>query len=221
MKIFTAVIIVFFMAIAPVFGQLEADSPQMDQQFSMEKEKRIAALETMDLHSALEVLASPAFLSEEEYLDEAIYRAFKNRTEEVIEYMMKVVQSTKSAQNNEGVDNLYLAKRIFQIFPDASLNRLIDLYMNTGPEIRANVIYIVGDMDGGKAIDALLIEALYDTSVCREATGESLGEPLRICDMAYNQLVIRYSMKNVLRTIGTGHSINVRDYHIGELQNRF
>jgi hypothetical protein len=93
--------------------------------------------------------------------------------------------------------------------------------MNTGPEIRANVIYIIGDMDGGKAVDALLIEALYDTSVCREATGESLGEPLRICDMAYNQLVIRYSMKNVLRTIGTGHSINVRNYHIGELQNRF
>jgi hypothetical protein len=221
MKIFTAMIIVFFMAIAPVFAQLETDSPQVDQQFSMEKEKRINELEAMDLHSALEVLASPTFLSEEEYLDEAIYRAFKDRTEEVIAYMMKVVQSTKSATSNEGVNNLYLAKRIFQIFPDVSLNRLIDLYMNTGPEIRANVIYIIGDMDGGKAIDALLIEALYDTSVCREATGESLGEPLRICDMAYNQLVIRYSMKNVLRTIGTGHSINVRDYHIGELQSRF
>ena len=221
MKIFTSIIIIFFMAIAPVYAQLQTDSPQVDQQFSMEKEKRIKELETMGLYSALEVLSSPEFLSEEEYLDEAIYRAFKNRTEEVIEYMMKVVQSTKSAKNNEGINNLYLAKRIFQIFPDASLNRLIDLYMNTGAEIRANVIYIIGDMDGGKAVDALLIEALYDTSVCQEATGESLGEPLRICDMAYNQLVIRYSLKGVLRTIGTGHSINVRDYHIGELQSRF
>jgi hypothetical protein len=66
----------------------------------------------------------------------------------------------------------------------------------------------------------LLTEALHDTSICQDLSGEALGEPLRICDMAYNQLMIRYSIKDVMRTIGTGHSIEVRDHHIRVLEDK-
>ena len=48
--------------------------------------------------------------------------------------------------------------------------------------------------------------------------GETVGEPLRICDVAYNQLVLRYNVKGVLRVIGTIHKIDVRNYHIEKLK---
>jgi hypothetical protein len=134
---------------------------------------------------------------------------------------MGAVRSTRSASENEGARDLYLAKRILQIFSERSMDRLLDLYSSAGPKIRANVIYVIGQMVGGQVPGDLLSEALYDTSICQEVTAETLGEPLRICDVAYNQLVIRYSFDNVLRAIGTGHSIDVRDYHIQALQARF
>jgi hypothetical protein len=222
MKTFTAAIIVWFMAIASGFAQIqEPKLPRVDQQFSIQKEKRIDELEHSDMQAVFEALKSPGFFDEEEYLNKAIYRAFNHRAEEVIEFVMGAVRSTRSASENEGARDLYLAKRILQIFPERSMDRLLDLYSSAGPKIRANVIYVVGQMVGGQVPGDLLSEALYDTSICQEVTAETLGEPLRICDVAYNQLVIRYSLDNVLRAIGTGHSIDVRDYHIRALQARF
>ena len=43
---------------------------------------------------------------------------------------------------------------------------------------------------------------------------------MRICDVAYNQLVLRYRIKNVLRTIGPIYRPENRDYHISVLKGR-
>lgn len=43
---------------------------------------------------------------------------------------------------------------------------------------------------------------------------------MRICDLAYNQLVLRYRLKNVLRTIGPVHRIETQDSHIEILKGK-
>ena len=60
-----------------------------------------------------------------------------------------------------------------------------------------------------------------DKSVCEEKLPESVGDPLRVCDVAYNQIVLHFEIQNVLRTIGTVHRIEVRDYHIDKLKAIF
>ena len=47
------------------------------------------------------------------------------------------------------------------------------------------------------------------------------ANPLRVCDVAYNLIVLHYGIQNVLRTIGTVHRIEVRDYHIDKLKGIF
>ncbi len=221
MKIFTAVIIVWLMTITNVFSQLqEPTMPRVDQQFSVEKERRIDELENLDLKTAFSVLALPEFSDDDEYLNKAAYRTFNSRSEEAIGFAIRFVQSPQSVASEEGMKNLYMAKKILQIFPDESLDPLLNLYNIAGPKVRANVIYVMGQMSGAQVPATLLTEALYDKSICQELTGESVGWPMRICDMAYNQLVLRYSIENVPRTIGTGHSMDERDHHIRILQSK-
>ncbi len=85
---------------------------------------------------------------------------------------------------------------------------------------KCNVIRASGNVEGAP-IKALLIGALNDKSSCEDRHAEMIGDSLRICDMAYNQFVLRYKTKNVLRTIGTVHRIEIRDYHISILKNIF
>jgi hypothetical protein len=95
---------------------------------------------------------------------------------------------------------------------------LLELYANSPPLIKGNVIRVLGEMAGSVEIKTALINALDDTSVCGREDPEESGIPLRICDVAYNQLVLRYKIKGVLRTIGTVHTIEQRDYHINLLR---
>ncbi len=223
MRIFITAIIVWLITLAPGFAKFqEPGVPRVDRQFSIEKERRIDELENLELEAAFEMLASPEFLGEDEYLDKATYRTFYYRAEEAIEFVMRFVRSPKSENSQAGIHKLYMAKRIFQVFPDLAMDRLTDLYNGAGPKVKANVIYVIGQMadDQGQGPATLLTEALNDKTICQELTGESVGEPLRICDVAYNQLVLRYSIENVLRTIGTGHSLDERDHHIQILQSK-
>jgi hypothetical protein len=57
--------------------------------------------------------------------------------------------------------------------------------------------------------------------VCEETLPESLGDPLRLCDVAYNQIVLHFEIQNALRTIGTVHKIEIRDYHIDKVKGIF
>jgi hypothetical protein len=74
-------------------------------------------------------------------------------------------------------------------------------------------------MAGGQSIRELLIDALDDEAFCEDTDPESIGKPLRICDVAYNQLVIRYKIKKVQRVIGSIHAIDMRNQHIRILKD--
>jgi hypothetical protein len=206
------------LGLPPALAQ-EPQVPRVDQRFSLEKENRLKQLEALSVPAVFESLRSAEFFDEEEYLDKALFVAFGPRSSEALQVALGHVRSTQAPKSPEASQNLYLAKRLFQIFPDEALESLLDLYESGGPKIKRNVIYVAGQMAGGQAVKALLIHALDDGAYCEETTPESIGQPLRVCDVAYNQLVIRYNTQDVLRTIGTVHSIEVRNYHIGKLKD--
>jgi hypothetical protein len=203
--------------IALVIGSARADEPRLPdftQTFNSEKEYEISQLESLSVADAIERLLSPDFFDDEAYLNRGVHVAFRNRTADAIEFALGYVRMTHIRNSPEGTRSLYIAKKICQIFPEESLPGLLELYNSDRPEIRANVIYVVGQMVGDPTIKALLIGALDDVSPCEDERLDATGEPLRTCDAAYNQLVVRYNIQNVLRVIGSIHRVDVRDYHI-------
>jgi hypothetical protein len=115
--------------------------------------------------------------------------------------------------------DFYIGKKTLQIFPSESVGSLINLYnSSTDPAVRGNIICVLGTMEGGQNIRNLLIAALDDQTYCEEKHLEMEGKPMRICDEAYNQLVLRYHIEGVLRCIGNAHSMDVRDDNIDTLK---
>jgi hypothetical protein len=196
----------------------EPTTPRVDQELAPEKEQRIDQLKNLSLGAVFDALKSPEFFDQEDYLNRAIFVALNFRVPEAIELALGVARSPQIRTSAEGGRSLYISKRIIQVFPNEAVDELLDAYTCGGPKIKANIIYIVGQMAGGDAVRTLLIEALYDTTICEDVLPETIGDPLRICDVVYNQLVMRYKIKNVMRTIGSVHRIDVRDYHIQMLQ---
>jgi hypothetical protein len=189
------------------------------QTLSLENEKKIHQLATMTIPEVFSSLRSEQFLDDEEYLNKAISVAFNHRREQAVEFALGYVRSTQLQKSPTGAQDLYIAKQTLHIFPDQSLESLLDLYSSGGPKVRRNVIEVLGQMDGGQSIRDLLIDALADESFCAEIQPESVGEPLRICDVAYNQIVMRYKIKNVQRVIGGIHTIDMRDHQIQTLKD--
>jgi hypothetical protein len=198
----------------------EPGRPNVDQVFSPEKEARIGQLAGLSVQEVFQDLRAPEFISEDEVMSKAIHVAFQGREAEAVRVALGYVRSEMTQKGPEGPQNLYVARKVLQVFPDDAVDSLLDLYSSGGPKVRRNVIYVMGEMAGGDVVKALLLRALDDTAFCEEALPETVGEPLRICDVAYNQLVIRYKVQDVLRTIGTGHSMEVRDHHIAVLKSR-
>jgi hypothetical protein len=203
-----------------IAGAAEPVRPNVDQVFSPEKEERIGQLAGLSVQEVFENLKAPELISEEELMSKAIHVAFQGREAQAVQMALGYVRSEMIQKGPDGPQNLYVARKVLQVFPDEAVDSLLDLYSNGGPKVKRNVIYVMGEMAGGEVVKALLFRALDDTAFCEEALPETVGEPLRICDVAYNQIVIRYKVQDVLRTIGTGHKIDVRDHHIGVLKSR-
>ena len=153
----------------------------------------------------------------EDLLNKAIYQSFRQRKGEAISLSLNYLKSPVTVSRS---DDFYVAKKVLQVFPDEAIGKLKKLYRAGDATTKGNVIRAVGNLAGGPDIQDLLISALEDKTVSGEEDPEVAGDPLRICDEAYNQLVLRYKVKNVLRTIGTGHRVEVRDYHIEILKDK-
>jgi hypothetical protein len=94
------------------------------------------------------------------------------------------------------------------------------LYPQADESINVNIINAAGAIVSDPGIRSMLIKALDDKYMTYDDNPELVGEPLRICDVAYNQLVLNLKVKGVLRTIGTGMPVETRDYHIGVLKTK-
>ena len=173
---------------------------------------------------ALDTLKGDEFIHDAALSRQAVLRAFGHRKAEGIALALKQmtlpVLKSGEARAQSRVDDFVAAQSILEAFPDESVPALRALYGRSNALTRGNIVRGSGGIPGGDAVRGLLVGALEDKSICEEASPESVGEPLRVCDVAYNQLVLRCRVKDVLRTIGPGHRVEIRDYHIGILKTK-
>ena len=189
-----------------------------------DKQEKIEQLKMLSVKDAFERLKDSDFLTDKALLKQGISTAFKNvPTQAVTLSLEKLKGPVKQVSQDKVIHragDIYIAKKILAAFPLQSVDALLQLYESSDTITKANVLLAAGALAGNEDIDNMLIEALDDKSSCEDQNTEIMGQALRICDMAYNQLVLARRIKNVLRTIGTSHSIQVRDYHINVLKNR-
>lgn len=208
------------MVFSPGLSRAEEPSiPGLDQTFSSEKEKKIDELTDKPIPAVFSSLTSAAFFDEEAYLNKAIYRAFNHRSAEAIQFALGHIRLPQVKTSLTSAKEFYIAKQTLHLFSDQALDHLLDLYTSGGPKVRKNVVEAIGQMAGEQSIRAVLVNALDDDSFCEDSGPESVGEPLRICDVAYNQTVMRYKIKNVPRVIGSVHAIDMRDQNIRALKD--
>jgi hypothetical protein len=202
------------------------EPPKPDVNPPLDQEKELKVNEVIGLHSdeVFERLKDIEFIIDEQMSYRAVYRAFTHRKEEAISLALDslklpVMRSQDGKMVNRS-DDITVARRIMEVFPDESVTLILALYRDSDAVTKGNVIRVLCKMAGGIAVRTLLIDALDDKTPCGEEDPEVGGAPLRLCDVAYNQLVLRYQMKQVLRAIGPVYRVEVRDYHINILKEK-
>ena len=180
-------------------------------------------LSKMELKQAFKELKKSEFVGNKPHMDESVKKAFGYREDQALDLACKEIKlpirkNVNGKTISRGTD-FFVAKSIVQNFPDRGIDRLSDLYDSTNdPTVRGNIIMVLGGMENNSIMWALLMKALDNKDNYPETDPEAIGIPLRVCDLAYNQIVAKYEINDVLRTIGTGHAIDVRDYHIENLK---
>ena len=210
-------------SLVAVSGAFEPQKPNVDRVFDNKKEDVINKTSTLPSAEVLARLKGVDFLGEDEFLSKTIYKSFRHRKDEGIALSLQDL-SLPERENVNGREvyrtrDFYIGKKIFEVFPEESIPRLLKLYDTGDATTRGNVLRVSGSLVGPE-ITSLLVNALDDKTLCDPEDPEIEGSPMRICDVAYNQLVLRYRIKNVLRTIGPIHRPENRDYHIAVLKGR-
>ncbi len=184
------------------------------------KEAKIKALVSMDVQRVFKELQKSSFMSDRKGLKGAIRTGFKNREGLAVAIALKTVESIQSDEGESGQGKrFYISKMVLATFPYKSIEALNRMYRISDSSTKGNVIKVLGSMPRGQ-VKHLLVAALDNKAFCEEEDPEIVGSPLRVCDVAYNQLVWRHRTKGVLRTIGTSHRMEVRDYHIYVLKKQ-
>lgn len=221
-RVTVAVLTTFFLVIigSRAWAQ-EPVRPAVDGVFDAQKEARIQSLVVHSIPECFEQFKQVDFFVNKPYLYKGIFTAFNQRRDQAVGYVVNILRRPVEEMIDgklitRGKD-LYIAKKVFEVFPDESTDMLLTAYKGGDPITKGNIILASGNVEG-ILIRSLLIDALNDKTTCQDIHVEMSGDPLRVCDVAYNQLVLRYKTKNVLRTIGTVHRIEIRDYHISILK---
>lgn len=204
-----------------------AESVKIDVNYTLdaEKEKIIKNLGAIPVHQAFKRLERTDILSNQKFLNKAVFHAFQNRRSNAVAFALNAMKQqlysyTADGQPvNRGAD-VYLAGKVFAMFPDEAISPLIRQYQRGDAITRANVIRASGAIADHPRIGQLLITALNDKAFYEREEGfESVDMPMRVCDHAYNQIVLHYQIKSVLRTISPVQRVEIRNYHIETLKN--
>jgi len=201
----------------------ESKRPEFDRALDRKKENAIKDTSRLSSPEVFERLKDVEYIADEYYMKKTIYNSFQHREIDGIALsLQKLSLPEKEFTNGNAIHrsrDLYVAKKILETFPESSIPKLLKAYDRGDAVTKGNVIRVSGKL-AGPVVDRLLINALYDKTVCDQEDPEADGPPMRICDVAYNQLVVRFQVKDVLRTIGPVHRIENRDYHIDVLKGR-
>jgi hypothetical protein len=196
------------------------EPPATDILFDSQTEAEFNELAVISGNEAFERLKHEKYFTDEKRMSKAAFKAYENRRKEAFDIAEKnlrlPVRYIVDGNVVTRTPDFYVSKKILEAFPDEGLPMLNRLFRDPDATTRGNVVRASGNMPG-PAATSILMEALADKTPLEDVQ-EIEGEPMRVCDMAYNQLVLRYRIKDVLRTIGTIYPIEERDYHIGILK---
>lgn len=197
--------------------------PEVGTPFDDAKEEVISAMVGLPADAVYERLKGMDFFLSEEFSARAVHRVFVNRKTEIIARALDSLKSPLIEFLNgrlvSRAADIGVARKIVEVFPDEAVPALLELYQNGDAVTKGNILRVSGRIAGGERIVALLRDALDDRTTCDQDNPETGGDPLRLCDLAYNQLVLRYQIPKVLRAIGPVYRIEVRDYHIALLKD--
>ena len=212
---------------APVFSTVSTSTITLvadDVTLEPWQDEKIEELKSLSVSDALVRLEEMDFMADEDFLKTAIARAFDQTRAEAIAVSLNTIKLPLTDVSDDRVVSrasaFYVAGKVFRVFSAESIDGLLTLFDSSNTLARGNVVKAAGQLVDQPAIADLLKGALDDRGVYEDNHPESTGEPLRICDLAYNQLVLNLKIKNVLRMIGTSHSIENRDYHIAQLKGQ-
>lgn len=202
---------------------VEPQRPGVSGTFDEVKEARINALIELPSAEVFERLKGIDYLLDEELANKAVYKAFQFRKEEAIGLALNLLQfpllEVQRGKRVSRSEDFRVARKVLEVFPAESVAGILSLFKSGDAVTKGNVLRALGNVAGGDAIRGLLIGALEDKTPCEAEDPEMEGRPLRLCDVAYNRLVFRYKIRNVLRAIGPVYRVEVRDYHIAILKN--
>jgi hypothetical protein len=201
------------------FGETrEPAKPDVSMKFNEEKEAKIAQISGLPIAEVFAQLKSDEFVAEPELMYKALHNAFSSRKTEALNfarnYLTSELTETVDGRKKGRVKDFNIARKVFETFPEESTSMMLALYSEGDSVARGNIIRALGNVTGGEEVRQVLVQALDDASFAESEDPDSVGEPMRVCDLAYNQLVLRYGIRDVLRTISPSHRIDVRDYHI-------
>lgn len=216
-------ILLFSLAVAMPLCAQEPQRPEVNPILDADREKKVREVADLSTQAAFERMKKNDFFLDNDLLHKSIFERFKNQRAKAIRFALQSLEKPQresvGGKKIDRVRDFYVAKKILQVFPDEAVDKILSRYKKGNTLTRANIIRASAKIAGGQPIKELLINALDDRSFVEEEGPDSEGAPLRICDLAYNQLVLRYHIKNVLRVIGTLHRTDARDYHITLLKN--
>lgn len=211
------------MSFAAFAAPQEPELPDTEEVFDSETEEEIDQVVGLPAAEVIGRLSDIKFIGNEKALNKAVFKSFNHRKQDglnaAIEKIRMPLVEKKDGKIVNRTADFNVAKRIVEVFPADSSDSLVRMYQSGSEFEKVNVIRASGLVSNQK-IKKFLLSALEDKTVVDERfpNADMIGQPMRICDHAYNQLVLRYSVQNVLRTLSTIHAPADRDYHIGTLK---
>ena len=213
-----------FLILSDMVDAFEPIRPETNLVLPNSKEDKIKQIKKLPIEDSYNQIKDIILLYDEDYTHKAVYESFKNRKKQAINYALdKLKASPYFYEMETPIRNIDhdVSKRIFEIFPNESTTNILKAYESSDLATKINIIKAIGNIEDNESrvIKRLFLAALEDKTEFDLEKTEITGESMRICDYTYNQLVYRYRIKKVLRSIGNFHSIETREYHIERLKN--
>jgi len=180
----------------------------------------ISELNQMPVPQILDELENPDYIADDDLMIDTIAGSLADKENQAVDQSIERIRTFRFRRTERKSQKFYASRKVLNFFADIAAEKLIALYNDKDPVIRANAVRAAGELSDIQPVKNMLIRALNDKAVYEEQTPETFGWPLRVCDMAYNQLVLNEGVENVLRTIGTGLAIEDRNYHINILKQK-
>lgn len=201
-----------------------ADEPQRPDVYSLlnqTDEAKVLEVAALSPEAAFERLRTVDFLTDERLMHRALFNAYQDKKDQgmgIVFYRLALPQrEIIDGRTVDRTPDLYVVRKFLEVFPDETVPELLRLYEGGDALVQGKVVRVSGKISS-LAIRQLLLRALDNKAPSEKENPEMEGIPLRVCDDAYNQLVLRYKVKGALRMIGNGFTPDVRDYHIDLLR---